>query len=59
MSRTRLVFDCPRHLAAGLELIAIADGTDRAAVLQRAVLNEIERSGLRPSLDRLVQRHKR
>ena len=38
MSRTRLVFDCPRHLAAGLRLIAIADGTDRAAVLQRAVI---------------------
>jgi hypothetical protein len=59
MSHTRLVFDCPRHLAAGLELIAICDGTDRAAVLQRAIVNEVERSGLRPALDRLAQRRKR
>lgn len=56
MSRTRLTFDCPRHLAAGLELIAIADGCDRATVLQRAVANEVDRSGLRPALDKLVQR---
>ncbi len=58
MATVKLAIDCPRELAAGLELIAIADGVDRSTALKRIVAAEVGRAGLLPALGKLARRRR-
>jgi hypothetical protein len=58
MSNVKISLSVPRYLAAGLDLIAIADGCERQDVLIRAAQQELENSGLRGALEQLAPKRK-
>jgi hypothetical protein len=55
----RISFAVPRHLAVGLDLVALADGCGRNEVLHRAVTRSVKEAGLWQSLERLASTRRR
>jgi hypothetical protein len=53
---TRITFAVPRHIAVGLDLVALADGCSRADVLSRAAARAVSEAGLTGPLEQLAPR---